>query len=713
MEKFVFAHSQKNIPIPSKKSYLKTLIAKTEDFIQRLRWKTFFFLNPNENSNKKNTYGFKTQKTAPQIPELNNFEKDLADLINNIKFTKWRNTFQRELKTKVTEINKTKGLLVRGDKTSNIYHVSKNDYSRLLSNNITKDYKRTNYETVDKTNAEAKKIAEKLELEDRIEQYSEAKAFITLKDHKEDFDDDPKCRLINPAKTNIGKISKQILQKANQEVRSRLGLQQWQSTDQVTKWFKEIRNKASKSFLQFDIVEFYPSITKELLDKALNWASRYTEITEDQKEIIHHARKSLLFSQNPNVDDQNPATWTKQKNEEFDVTMGAPDGAEICEMVGLFLLKEINENFPQLNAGLYRDDGLAHHNRIGSRRMKLIHAKLRALFESHGLKITIEKPNKKVVNFLDVKLNLRTNTFCPYRKPNDTTKYINVKSNHPPTVIKGVPKAINQRLSRISSSVKEFDEAKETYQRALDESGFKYTLKYQNPEEDKENKKKKKKKKKRNILWYNPPFNMTVTTKIGKRFLTLLDTHFPKKHKLHKLINRQTVKLSYSCTKNIQTIMQAHNATITNPTTKNRTKRCSCRNPDKCPLENDCAEQKDVIYHAKLEEGDKKQYIGCAQDFKKRYYGHTESFRNEASKTKTTLSNHVWDQNLAPEPKIKWSILAKAPSYKKGNRYCDLCLTEKLFILANIEDNSYLNKRSELAQKCRHKAKFLLQNCPG
>ena len=140
------------------------------------------------------------------------------------------------------------------------------------------------------------------------------------------------------------------------------------------------------------------------------------------------------------------------------------------------------------------------------------------------------KPNKKVVNFLDVKLNLRTNTFCPYRKPNDTTKYINVKSNHPPTVIKGVPKAINQRLSRISSSEKEFDEAKETYQKALDESGFKYTLKYQNTEEDKENKKKKKKKKKRNILWYNPPFNMTVTTKIGKRFLALLDLHFPKKN---------------------------------------------------------------------------------------------------------------------------------------------------------------------------------------
>ena len=163
----------------------------------------------------------------------------------------------------------------------------------------------------------------------------------------------------------------------------------------------------------------------------------------------------------------------------------------------------------------------------------------------------------------------------------------------------------------------------------------------------------------------------------------------------------------------MQTIMQAHNAKITNPTQKVRTKRCNCRNPDKCPLDNDCAEQKDVVYHAQIEEGDRKQYIGCAQDFKKRYYGHTENFRNEANKASTTLSNHIWEQNLAPEPKIKWSILAKAPSYKKGNRYCDLCLTEKFYILQNIEDNSFLNKRSEMAQKCRHKAKYLLQNCPG
>ena len=106
-----------------------------------------------------------------------------------------------------------------------------------------------------------------------------------------------------------------------------------------------------------------------------------------------------------------------------------------------------------------------------------------------------------------------------------------------------------------------------------------------------------------------------------------------------------------------------------------------------------------------------KQYVGCAQDFKRRFYGHMESFRNEASKTKTTLSTHIWEQKLNPEPKIKWSILANATSYQKGNRYCDLCLTEKFHILKILHNPSYLNKRSELAQRCRHRSKYLLQSC--
>ena len=72
------------------------------------------------------------------------------------------------------------------------------------------------------------------------------------------------------------------------------------------------------------------------------------------------------------------------------------------------------------------------------------------------------------------------------------------------------------------------------------------------------------------------------------------------------------------------------------------------------------------------------------------------------------LSTYVWQKGLNPNPRIKWKIAGRASSYKKGGRQCDLCLTEKLFILKNFNNPNYLNKRSELALKCRHKAKFLL-----
>ena len=91
------------------------------------------------------------------------------------------------------------------------------------------------------------------------------------------------------------------------------------------------------------------------------------------------------------------------------------------------------------------------------------------------MKITIEPPNLIIVNFLDVKMNLDSGRFCPYRKPNDTPKYVNVKSNHPPNVLRDIPKSVNKRLSANSSTQKEFDEAKEPYQKALNESGYKHT----------------------------------------------------------------------------------------------------------------------------------------------------------------------------------------------------------------------------------------------
>ena len=64
----------------------------------------------------------------------------------------------------------------------------------------------------------------------------------------------------------------------------------------------------------------------------------------------------------------------------------------------------------------------------------------------------------------------------------------------------------------------------------------------------------------------------------------------------------------------------------------------------------------------------------------------------QEANTKTTLSTNVWEK-LNPEPQIKWSIIANASSYKKGNKTCDLCLIEKMHIADNFNNPSYLNKR--------------------
>ena len=122
------------------------------------------------------------------------------------------------------------------------------------------------------------------------------------------------------------------------------------------------------------------------------------------------------------------------------VTMGSYDGAESCELVGTFLLHKIKEKHGN-NFGLYRDDGLGITNAT-PRQVELIKKDLCTIFSEHGLKITIET-NKKILNFLDVTLNLPNGAYIPYTKPNNISLYIHKKSNHPPQIIKNIPKSIN------------------------------------------------------------------------------------------------------------------------------------------------------------------------------------------------------------------------------------------------------------------------------
>ena len=146
------------------------------------------------------------------------------------------------------------------------------------------------------------------------------RSFITLKDHKPAFHDHPTCRLINPSKSEVGVISKHILDDINTSIINETKINQWKNTSSVLKWFNGLQNKELLSFICFDVCDFYPSITEKLLCKALDFANSYRPISPHERDIIIHAKSSLLFSENVPLE-------KKSSNDRFDVTMGSFDGA--------------------------------------------------------------------------------------------------------------------------------------------------------------------------------------------------------------------------------------------------------------------------------------------------------------------------------------------------------------------------------------------------
>ncbi len=261
-----------------------------------------------------------------------------------------------------------------------------------------------------------------------------------------------------------------------------------------------------------------------------------------------------------------------------------------------------------------------------------------------------------------------------------------------------------------------FKEATPPYQEALEKSGYDYELKYtpsQNPSNNApENKKRKRK---RNISWFNPPYSEHVKTNVGKEFLNLIDRSFPPENQLHKLLNRNTVKVSYSCMPNMKEIISHQNKSIVrkcNPITEAKD-TCNCRNKNKCPLEGKC-QTSGMIYQATVTREDTQKdetYIGLTEnDFKTRFNGHTSTFRNRDKRSSTTLSQYVWslkDKNI--DYSIKWKIIARSNAYSTSTKKCNLCLKEKYFIICKPQ-MATLNNRNELVSECRHRKKHLLCN---
>ena len=159
-----------------------------------------------------------------------------------------------------------------------------------------------------------------------------------------------------------------------------------------------------------------------------------------------------------------------------------------------------------------------------------------------------------------------------------------------------------------------------------------------------------------------PPYSANVATNIGHTFLKLLDESLPKTHPLHKVFNRNTVKLSYSCMPSMEKLITAKNQSIfkkesrSSPTTANA---CNCRQQSACLVRGKCLNE-GIVYQAivtREDNNDESSYVGLTErKFKTKYANHNTSFRYEKYRNSTELSKHVWSLK---DVDVKFSIKLK------------------------------------------------------
>ena len=189
-----------------------------------------------------------------------------------------------------------------------------------------------------------------MDMIDRLGKIEEKSAYILFKDHKRNFLDKKQAILINPTKTELGFISKDLIQRITSRLLSNHEYKLWKNSMDTIDGFKNIRDKKRSTFVQFDIIEFHPSITRELILRRLNHAREYTDIMQEEIEIIQACRKSVLSD--------NRRTWVKSHVDNFDVPMGAYDSAQVANLVVIYILDTLGRIVNLEQVGLYRCDGI-------------------------------------------------------------------------------------------------------------------------------------------------------------------------------------------------------------------------------------------------------------------------------------------------------------------------------------------------------------------
>ena len=145
-------------------------------------------------------------------------------------------------------------------------------------------------------------------------------AYILFKDHKPYFENKLQLRLINPSKTELGIISKNFIQNIVLYIQKNSHNNLWKNLTDTIEWFRNIKNKSKATFIEFDIIDFYLFISKEVLIDSINYAKNYVEITDEQYQIILTCRKTSLKNNN--------STWIKTDLDNFDVSMGGYDSVK-------------------------------------------------------------------------------------------------------------------------------------------------------------------------------------------------------------------------------------------------------------------------------------------------------------------------------------------------------------------------------------------------
>ncbi len=253
---------------------------------------------------------------------------------------------------------------------------------------------------------------------------------------------------------------------------------------------------------------------------------------------------------------------------------------------------------------------------------------------------------------------------------------------------------------------------KKEYNDALKLNGYNYNISY-----TKANNETVLNKRKRKCIWFNPPYCRSVKTNVGSKFLKIIKKHFSKDSNINKYINKNCIKLSYSCMPNIEMIIKNHNRKLTK-IEKTTDESCNCRNKNKCPLKGGNCRTESVIYEAAVNTNNEtKTYIGLtANQIKKRISTHNttincnpenKNYNQYVNSTELSKLIHTLKQN-GSNYNLSWKILEKVSKPKQGKNTCRLCLKEALKILQ--ANSNCINKRSELMGSCRHRNKFLLIN---